>query len=169
MSEEMMRGRMNILRSRIRISPGKDTSRIVPSEKFASRPRNPRKQPIKTPAMVRTKSMFSPVHFDICKHKKYVLNVDWKYRIILTVTYWYWSCCNDDNYVEKRHSWTSFDLSNKKLCFKSCLNVVEQCSNTIFHHLKGTCKWIVNNSLIIWVYCIFVLNVMATICVACGW
>lgn len=67
-SEEMMRGRMNILRSRMRISPGKDTSKIVPSEKFASRPRNPRKQPIKTPAMVRTKSMFSPVHLDICKH-----------------------------------------------------------------------------------------------------
>ena len=77
-----MSGRMNIFNTRIRSSPGKLTRVMDCGEGLASRPRNPRIRPTSTPAIVKTKSVFSPnqsttyVHvqirceWDIKKEKK---------------------------------------------------------------------------------------------------
>jgi len=66
-SEEMMRGRMNILRSLMRISPGKDTSIMDSSENWARRPRNPIITPTTTPPIVSARRMLVRTHCRTCK------------------------------------------------------------------------------------------------------
>jgi len=66
-SEEMMSGRMNILRSLMRISPGKDTSIIDSSENWTRRPRNPIITPTTTPPMVSARRRLVRIHCSTCK------------------------------------------------------------------------------------------------------
>lgn len=64
--DEMMSGSMNILRVRIRISPGKLMSMMLWGEKLPSRPKNPKRQPSRTPTIVRTSSRFSFTQISSC-------------------------------------------------------------------------------------------------------
>lgn len=65
MSDDIIKGRINIFKTRIRTSPGKLMSIIECEEKFTNRPRNPRIKPNKTAAIVSTNTKFSPIHFII--------------------------------------------------------------------------------------------------------
>lgn len=64
--EEMTSGRMSILSILINISPGNEINMIVSSVNSPYLINPPTINPPMTPAMVRTRSKFSPIHDDDC-------------------------------------------------------------------------------------------------------